>query len=265
MTISAKPRLDPASASSVAVPAGKVRPLGIFGNKPYVTYQDGEYQHLGNVMADFHPPRGDLIVAERVVDDKEGWTHERTVYTHYQRVPKGTLNALAEQAAAKAAVAARRDRQQPIDMLRRAGSVFAGKQDRIAWVGPGRSQSLPDVLDTLRPALGEEVTLPNLNPRNEAMLIPGVAPTVGGAAIVQFLEAKGVSLSLAASGRLLPRAKRGAISDQLLEGIQQAERLIVADLSGHPLRCEVDNCGRLAETVVALGVVAALECARGKG
>jgi hypothetical protein len=85
-----------------------------------------------------------------------------------------------------------------------------------------------------------------------------VPPDKSVAAMVEFVEERGVELSLA-RGRLLAKSREPIRAD-LRELIDQARELIVAHLQGKPVLCSL--CPAAAVTIAAIDAPLCQDCAQ---
>ena len=246
-----------------AIAMSEVKTLGTIGGKRFVSIDGTEYQLFGPLEDPGHvvPQPGEIRVTDRVTRIIEG-TRNTGPVTYRAFPARGAYQRLAETAARKAAASAARVRVRPVDVLSRL-PLLSKTPERVLDLGGAAVDR--DPLPLSLPAgttLDPEATsaLLRLGSKSKTLYQPPKPAPRGGAAIVAVLEARGYVLSITPSGRLLIQAKGGALGDPIIDTIRQAERLIVAALTGHLVMCElVPGCRTEAATIVAIDVAACEE------
>lgn len=239
-----------------AVDETKVKSLGTLGPDEYVIFENREYR-IGvqpvSGIEDFAPRSGEIFLRRQVVELVDRTPMERSVFRRGSEVERGSYDALAAAWARKTERKARSQRPRPVDVLGMLAPLRAQPEQFL----PGRSA------DTATSgAMRALADLPA-----SGSYVPPVASPTGPAAILAMLRRRGVELTIIPSGRLLVQSPKGHLTSDLLAVIRESERLLVGELTGHPVLCELDHGKGTtpeAETIVAVGIAACEAHAEGR-
>ncbi len=111
--------------------------------------------------------------------------------------------------------------------------TWKGKGERLSTIGGGRD--VPDDPAALAP-YADAGTAPNLGTA-KALIHPAEPAPGSVAAKVAYLKKLGIELIPTGDGNFMEEFVKGAMKDEIMNGIEAARPLLRAYLHGSPLRC----------------------------
>lgn len=263
MTIATKPpRILPQRPPAITMPLAQAHLVGTVPGVGRCVEIHGERYKVGTTALEELGPippalPGEIRLTERETRLIEGTPNTRTrTFRAFPWTGPAYEELASKSQRRSAAVAAKRELR-PVDMLARL-PLLARQPERVISLGGGLAREpLPLSLGPVTDTEANSAML-RLGRKAKAIIEPPKPAPRGGAAIVATLEAKGYTLSITPSGRLLVQARGGGLTDPELETIREAHRLIVGALTGHPVLCEFEHSGKAPEaaTIVAIDVAA---------
>jgi hypothetical protein len=224
-----------------------VKKLGKARGREFVAFDGAEYQMDRHRLSEFEVAEpvheGEIRIATRDSRIEEGLTFESTTTWRGRQVAKGTREAWS----------ATRQRStdptpRPIDRL--AGlPALAGTKEKVIATG-GTQLGVP----ALPVPAGTVFDVPAELFRARSHYYPATPGPRGPAAILTHLKGKGIGLRLTPAGKLLVTGAQGRIAPIYRDAIKAAERLLIANLAGTPLRCELEHKGEAPEAVTLLEI-----------
>jgi hypothetical protein len=253
-----------AETNRPVVPESKVRWLGNVAGFDYAEHAGHEYAvdpHATPDIGAYSKQPGEILIGKQVTEYIDGSRFEHNNHHRALPVGVGTYAALAAREAERKAKREAKPKPRPLDALG-THALLTRRADSIVPVAdPSRTDRLLDAALSYAPDEAPADLFVSLRSKApSAIHLPGRELRQGVAAILDVLQAKGVTLALTDAGTMFATGTR--ITNEVRSLIERASPLLHAYLRGQPLRCEMKHPDNQAPEAVSLLVGGAAACAQ---